>query len=265
MAGEMTKEQITAHNARVASWVYNDKLRAADANRPKEEREVRRQARLEAARRYRENNRGVLAQRERRRRRHEEKAPNFKKIARDLKDARRKRLGEARLGGDQPAGDESSGLPPSPVRKIARFPESLVLTRTTQELRDIDDKIDTERSVLVIMESSDYYVNDTSYHTWSWGQTSSGEDVEHVWAVLNNWRTGERESTIPLPLDLTSQRRERILARLACSRQFAAWFMEHKPRLYSAAHTLVGFYKEYLTWAPLLATEETRLLAESRD
>ncbi|KAJ7767526.1 hypothetical protein DFH07DRAFT_769621 [Mycena maculata] len=282
---EVTQAQITAHNARVASWVYNDKLRAAEANRPEEEREARRQSRLEAARRYREKNRDELAHRERQRRRHEEQRPNYKKIARDLKAARRQRLAKVAAGAALRTQEESE-LPHSPTDldpALARFPDSLQLyqityystimadaqlrylvalrehklharlqcsglsklTRTEEELRDIEDKIDTEHSALAIMSSGSYSVNDTAYHAWSWVQTDG---------ALNN---------LSLPPGVTSERHEKIIARLARGRKFAARFKEHEPCSYIAARTIITCYKEYLTYGRLLADEEARLRRDS--
>ncbi|KAJ7430013.1 hypothetical protein B0H11DRAFT_1943837 [Mycena galericulata] len=121
-ATRMSADEIRAHNARVASWVYNaenrqvrnektrmrmakwvtctlaqkgrsSRLRAAEAERPAEEREARRQARLAASRKYRASNRDVLARRERKRRRNERKKPDYPEKLRLLREKRREKNG----------------------------------------------------------------------------------------------------------------------------------------------------------------------------
>ncbi|KAJ7511930.1 hypothetical protein B0H11DRAFT_1899426 [Mycena galericulata] len=91
-SSKMSRDEIRAYNARVASWVYNDehradrnmktrarmaKLRAAEADLLPEERETRREARRASARKYRENNRDNLAHRERKRRSKQRKTPEY--------------------------------------------------------------------------------------------------------------------------------------------------------------------------------------------
>ncbi|KAJ7780677.1 hypothetical protein DFH07DRAFT_765195 [Mycena maculata] len=86
----LTNTEILDANARVTSWVYNDKhcqarnvktrermarLRAAEALLSAEEREDRRQKRLQAGRRYQEANRAQIADAEKKRRKQAAKDP----------------------------------------------------------------------------------------------------------------------------------------------------------------------------------------------
>ncbi|KAJ7503448.1 hypothetical protein B0H11DRAFT_2222731 [Mycena galericulata] len=115
-SSHMSKDDIRAYNARVASWVYNDehradrnqktrarmaKLRAAEATLPLEERETRREARRASARKYRENNRDNLARRERKRHHKERNTPQHQEKLRLLREKRReekqRKLGAAEL------------------------------------------------------------------------------------------------------------------------------------------------------------------------
>ncbi|KAJ7459135.1 hypothetical protein B0H11DRAFT_1924469 [Mycena galericulata] len=100
-SSHMSKDDIRAYNARVASWVYNDELRAAEATLPLEERETRREARRASARKYRENNRDNLARRERKRRHKERNTPQHQEKLRLLREKRReekqRKLGAAEL------------------------------------------------------------------------------------------------------------------------------------------------------------------------
>ncbi|KAJ7754660.1 hypothetical protein DFH07DRAFT_773649 [Mycena maculata] len=110
---EHNAQSVRAHNARVASWVYNDKLRAAEALLPRDEREARQQLRREAARKYREE----LHMPKKKCRQQAAKDPSHQERLRQRREQRRLK----KAGGAQ-----SETVSSQPDADVPRFPNSLV-------------------------------------------------------------------------------------------------------------------------------------------
>ncbi|KAJ7432959.1 hypothetical protein B0H11DRAFT_1939938 [Mycena galericulata] len=199
-ARKMSKEEIGAYNARVASWIYNDKLRAAEAARPAEEREARREARLASSRKYRER---LRTRREKRREQKKAGAIVSERLEVPMEERR-----EHEAGGETPCTSSSctsssaqSDTPPTHTEESGEsFPESLEIERARNFMWKIEAKIRRAQDKIRFYAG----FNPSPSRTMGQGQPLSLEEFkdsdlrqERMWA--DRFRSG-----IDIPLTLAN-------------------------------------------------------------